>query len=62
MSLSKEKWYCDTGSDSMIPKIVLVIGAIVFFLFTNPGILGAFMLVAVAVGLFWIDKHIFGAD
>ena len=46
----------------MIPKIVLVIGAIVFFLFTNPGILGAFMLVAVAVGLFWIDKHIFGAD
>ena len=46
----------------MIPKIVLVIGAIVFFIITNPGIIGAFMLVAVAVGLFWLDKHIFGAD
>ena len=59
VSFSKERWYCDTRGDSIIPKIVLIIGAIVFFLFTNPGIIYAFILVAAALGLFWLDKHVF---
>ena len=41
-------------------KIILLIGAFVWFLVTNPAVVGALLLLFVLLGVIWINSHIFG--
>ena len=43
----------------MIPKIILVIAAGVWLILTSPHIIYSIVLIAILLGMFWLDKHVF---
>ena len=41
-------------------KIILLVGAFVWFLVTNPAVVASLLLLIVLLGMIWIGNHVFG--